>query len=109
MDREVAPELPGRAPRPLRASSSGVWIVPAATTTSAAATVEPLAAGEPRLDAARAAALDEHAAHVGADDDRAPAASARGTYVIRRAAWREVGQPNAQTPEPTQPRALRRR
>ena len=54
---------------PLRSSSSGVWIVPAATTTIGARTSSGAPSRHPRPRAARAPALDDHPLHTRARDD----------------------------------------
>ena len=64
--RPSAPEPP---PRPLRASSSGVWIAPAATTTASGADLEAAVRGR-GLDAGGGAAADEDALGPGAGDER---------------------------------------
>ena len=111
MQREVASELPRARADAARASSSGVWIVPAATITRRRAHVDARPAGGSALSTPRdAAALDQHPPHVGAGERPArPPPRARGTYVMPVCCLAEVGQPNAHTPEPTQPLALRRR
>ena len=105
VEREVAAELPA-PPSPLRASSSGVWMAPAATTTCAA---RRLAAGRRRscgLDAAPDAARAVTPG-VGVGGARA-GVRACGRYDTPTCCFAFAGQPNAHTPEPTQPRTLRR-
>ena len=105
----LRPSSPEARPSPLRASSGGVWIVPHATTTVGARTSNrpPLAsrASTPRATPRSTSTWRTSAPEITC----APAASARGTYVMPTCCLADVGQPNAHTPEPTQPLALRRR
>ena len=105
----LRPNCPDAVPSPLRRSSSGEPMAPQASTTTSARTrsVPPPAVAattsvirSPRRTRSRTRAPVK---------STAPASHARGTNVTPVCCFAPAGQPNAHTPEPTQPRALRRR
>ena len=81
----------GWRPRPLRRSSGGVGIAPAATTTSGAEIRTSLPSARRASDAGRAAALAQHLLHVQPGDDPRPGLAGLGQGVEVDAALGVVG------------------